>query len=734
MLFLCALPLTAAPPCDLSRYHATDGLAARIEGDALELEWTGERSARLRAVFAVEDGRPVVRRLAARSGDGPWRTLGEGLSPEFGTVAGRRRISEQQLNPLRRLGVELTPELLEEEKWKVFWDAPLNTPGLEGVNPGLPRTPDEIRRDTAEYDVRACTVRSDGARIEVSFDGVRLGPFAGRLQYTVYRGSNLLRQEVIVKTEEPSLAYKYSGGLKGFSLDQAPRLVWRDTARGEQHYLFGGSPNRDRVALRARNRLAAIEFAEGGSLVFFPPPHKFFFAREIELNLGYVWYRKDDADSFSVGVRHADREEMYRPYGVSEELWEKRVRQSRRFALGNFALYNAPPGSEQRMAVYFYLSPDSAAAARENALAYTHQDRYKPVPGYQVAVCHFHTHFGEQLADAGSLDLRPPWIPAFRAMGINIAMMSDFHGDGHANDPGPLRFEDQHTYFEGSRRHSDRDFLIMPGEEPSAYIGGHYTMIFPRPVYWSKVREPGQSFMENHSKFGKAYHVGSSAEVLDMLGREGGLIWQAHPRTKGSTLYPDAIRDSEGFRSDRYLGAAFQSFPVDLSEKRLCEKRCLDLLDDMNNWAGPKYLFAEGDTYTKYPDDEIYGELAVNYVKVDPLPAFDEDWSPILKAIRAGDFFVTTGEVLILDHSVTERGGEKIVSAEVEWTFPLEFVEAVWGDGERTERKIVSASDTGPFGKRRFEIAVPAENVKWVRFAVWDSAGNGAFTQPVHFR
>jgi len=35
----------------------------------------------------------------------------------------------------------------------------------------------------------------------------------------------------------------------------------------------------------------------------------------------------------------------------------------------------------------------------------------------------------------------------------------------------------------------------------------------------------------------------------------------------------------------------------------------------------------------------------VNYVKLDRLPGFDEDWGPI-RARRAGDFFVTSGEVL----------------------------------------------------------------------------------------
>ena len=76
------------------------------------------------------------------------------------------------------------------------------------------------------------------------------------------------------------------------------------------------------------------------------------------------------------------------------------------------------------------------------------------------------------------------------------------------------------------------------------------------------------------------------------------------------------------FNSDRFLGGSFQSLPVDLSEKRLCEGRCLALLDDMNNWTGPKYMIAEGDTYKKFPDDETYPQLVVNYVKLDSVPRF----------------------------------------------------------------------------------------------------------------
>ena len=53
-----------------------------------------------------------------------------------------------------------------------------------------------------------------------------------------------------------------------------------------------------RIVLRARNRLAVAE-GKNGSVAFFPPPHQFFFARELEVNLGYVWFRKDDGKTFS---------------------------------------------------------------------------------------------------------------------------------------------------------------------------------------------------------------------------------------------------------------------------------------------------------------------------------------------------------------------------------------------------------------------------------------------------
>ena len=77
------------------------------------------------------------------------------------------------------------------------------------------------------------------------------------------------------------------------------------------------------------------------------------------------------------------------------------------------------------------------------------------------------------------------------------------------------------------------------------------------------------------------------------------------------------------------------------------------------------------------------------------------------------------------------RGGQRTISAEIEWTFPLDFVEVVWGDGNTVDRQIISTTDLPPFGRHQFTIPFDATGKKWVRLAAWDTAGNGAMVQPI---
>jgi hypothetical protein len=174
---------------------------------------------------------------------------------------------------------------------------------------------------------------------------------------------------------------------------------------------------------------------------------------------------------------------------------------------------------------------------------------------------------------------------------------------------------------------------------------------------------------------------------------------------------------------------------LDGSEQRLCEYRCLPLLDDMNNWVAdkptpPKYIQAISEVYEQGYGDDIYANNPVNYIKIATLPQPGE-WGSIVNAMAQGDYFVTSGEVLIPSYSVEGAGSHRSIVADVQWTFPLEFVEVVWGDGQHTNRQIISATGLPAFGSHRFQIPFSADGKKWVRFAAWDSAGNGAMVQPI---
>jgi hypothetical protein len=716
-------PSPTALTCDLREYKSQPGLTATMAENMLVVTWKGDRDAEIRARYAIDAGQPVVRDLSIRKSNAPWATLGENLTPEYRVVTGVRRMSTQQADPLRAAGIELTPEVIAKNRWYAFWDAPLFIPPPPAPGRtqsartlGPPRTEAEIHRASATFKSDACSVKTDGNSLETTFPGLTMGRFAGDLRFTVYRGTNLIRMDAVASTNDEWVAYKYDGGLRGFSTAITPRVRWRDTGGHDQQYAFGGVPGETIVPVKAANRVLVAE-GKGGSIATFPMPHTFFFTREVDTNLGYVWYRLDEGKRFALGVRQADREEVAQ-------------------YVENFALFNAPPGTKQRMGMYFYVSPDSNEATRQGVLAFTHNDTFKPVSGHKTMVNHFHLRFTERVRASGSFDTPIQDLAAMKSLGLNIIGLSDFHGDLHANDPGPVRFKDQQDYREATRRASDADFLVTPWEEPSVFFGGHYNIMFPRNVYWSKVRQPGQPFTETDSVFGKVYHTGSAEDVQQMLDAEGAYWYHAHPRTKGTTGYPDLIFDKSWTKNDRYLGGAFKpGMGMDLSDTRMCEWRCFDSTDTMNNlYAGsgvrPKYIIADIDTYQKGPEDDLYPNFPVNYLKIDRVPGPDEDWSPILKALRDGQFFVTTGEILIRSYGVEGTGDRRTVTADVEWTFPLSFVEVVWGDGKTIDRQIISATDLQAFGTKHFTIPFDAKGKAWVRFAVWDSAGNGAFVQP----
>ena len=112
------------------------------------------------------------------------------------------------------------------------------------------------------------------------------------------------------------------------------------------------------------------------------------------------------------------------------------------------------------------------------------------------------------------------------------------------------------------------------------------------------------------------------------------------------------------------------------------------------------------------------------------MPGPDEDWTPILKAMHDGDFFVSTGEILIKNYTITGAGNQRTITAEAEWTFPMAFMEVVSGDGKTVSKQRIAATEMQAFGAKKISIPFDATGKKWVRFSMWDIAGNGGFVQP----
>jgi hypothetical protein len=332
-------------------------------------------------------------------------------------------------------------------------------------------------------------------------------------------------------------------------------------------------------------------------------------------------------------------------------------------------------------------------------------------------------------AMANGFDWTPPFKPVLKAMGVDASMIMDFHGDGHPNDLTDLRLDELHAYFGALRAQSDSGFLLIPSEEANVHLGGHWTLVFPKPVYWFMDRPKNGAFVSTHPKYGTVYSVADAKEMLDLVRREGGYMYQTHPRTKGSTGFPDKILATDYFRDSSYLGAGWKALPSDLSTPRLGD-RAFDLIDELNNQGLRKRLLGEVDVFQFDHTHELYAHMNINYIKLDRLPAFDR-WGDALVPLSKGEFFTTTGEVLLPEVNLASSSGAEIVAkVHATWTFPLRFSEIVWGDGRTTHREVVELADTREFGDRRFEWRAKASGWTWARVAVWDIAGNGAFVNP----
>ena len=132
----------------------------------------------------------------------------------------------------------------------------------------------------------------------------------------------------------------------------------------------------------------------------------------------------------------------------------------------------------------------------------------------------------------------------------------------------------------------------------------------------------------------------------------------------------------------------------------------------MNNQGLRKRLLGEVDVFQFDHTHELYAHMNINYIKLDRLPAFDR-WGDALAPLAKGEFFTTTGEVLLPDVDLAASSAAEIVAkVRAQWTFPLRFAEIVWGDGQTTHREVIELAETREFGSKPVRVASQGERLE----------------------
>lgn len=661
---------------DMKGFKSVNGTAVKQQGSSIEISWPAGNAQKGKVVLDLASSQPLFKTISL--GD---KVITAGVDPAFVVTVGHR-------------------DLLSQNGWNIFFDKVPNRP--------FEAFPLTINKTTV-------SVRTEGSRTIARVGPVSGGQYAGDLELTFYNGSPLFNVAAVVSTDTASKAIIYDAGLKSRKPDWQ-RISWMNTGDSlvRTTAVFSDAARNQSVKYRA-----IVASGEQGAVAVFPPPHQYFYPLDEAFNLDFTWfgnqYRKR-VDGYGIGIRQ-------------ELMGDKRF----------VPWFNSPPGTMQRLNFYCLLSSTDDAAALTAVKAFTHNDQYAKLPGFKTFSSHFHNEFVMKEIMAGHpIPEKPEFVQVFKDLGVDIVHLAEFHYTADPRGPDEKRLPQLKALFDLCEKQSDDEFLLLPGEEPNEFFGGHWLDFFPRPVYWVMSRKQGQPYVEEKPGYGKVYHIGNKEEMLQLLQDEKGLAWTAHPRTKGSVNTPDIYNHEPFFLSDRFLGAAWKAMPADLSVPRL-GSRVLDLLDDMNNWGTRKTILCEADLFTITKQNEMYAHMNVNYLMLDQMPKYKDSWLPILDAIQHGRFFGSTGEVLIPELKINGKiSGDSLqlpasgianIDLKLNWTFPMNFVEIISGDGRKVYREKISLVDTEAFGEKSFKFNSKLAGRKWVRVEAWDVAANGAFSQ-----
>jgi hypothetical protein len=546
-------------------------------------------------------------------------------------------------------------------------------------------------------------VRSESKeRLSLVFSGLAIGPYSGDLICYFYSGSPFVQFQASMLVNKPWVAYIYDALVHG----ELARVAYASVLGAFQEFPAEGLAEAEpgeSAGIKVKHRMLLATMTGGsGSLALAAPPHAGFYPLDRSDNFGF----------FQAGKKF---------FGTKMSYWGDH---------GYVPWIDAPQGATQRMDAFLFISPENSRLTFERVLAYTHGDVFKPIPGHYTMAEHFHPEFTQ--AFLNGQDTLIPFKNAMKSLGVQIVQPMEFHlnkGRMHPVDNTDHRLAELRAMYELFAANSDADFLLIPGEEYNEFFGGHWSYIFPRPIYFTGWHEGtarayrATNVISGGISYPLVYQINGAQQMYQLLKDEGGAAWTAHPRIKDSQQTPDALIDNDYYRDTTFLAGDWKAMPADLSKDRL-GFRSFQLMDETAQWGYRKSMLGEVDTFDLDSTHEIYANLSINYLQLSSFPS-STNWSTVVNCIRNGQFFTTTGELLIHSWSANLSG----VTADVEWYFPPSFAEITWGDDGGIHKRKKMLSDQLEFGRNQLTIAVDLANAHWVRFEIWDIARDGAFTQ-----
>ena len=302
-----------------------------LDSDTLRVTWPISTKARGEVILNLAAHQPLIRSLGTATGSQPVQPIATQLDPVMTLTIGERD---------------------KDIAAKAF----RNMVFFEKLN----------RQPHAAYAVklvkdRVRVVGGAADRVTVRVGSIKAGSFNGDLQFTFYPNCPLVHVETVISTKDELRATLYDTGLSSETPDWES-FAWMDSVGGGvQHRAVADAFAPTPQAVKYR---AMVAEGRAGSVAVFALPHRYFYPLDQAENLKFTWfgrgYREMPA-GLGFGIRQPlDGDNRFVPW------------------------FDAPAGVEHRLGVFYLLTPGNGEQALKEVAAYTRQDRFKHLPGYQT--------------------------------------------------------------------------------------------------------------------------------------------------------------------------------------------------------------------------------------------------------------------------------------------------------------------------------------------------------------